>query len=120
MRRTRALMATVTTSLMLTGANTAADSLPLDFGQVAPTTADPWKTDAQVGQAADELFNWLKETKIESAKTVAEIEKHFTGLTSVMVNDALKRLVYESRIKRTGDGSKATPYKYYARSSSVD
>lgn|SRR5262245_42971701 len=120
MKRTKALMATVTTSLMLTGAHAAAEPLAQAPGQIAPTDPDPWKKDPQIGKAADQVLAWLKDTKIESAKTTEEIQRHFSGMAPATVGDALKRLFYENRIKRTGDGSKATPYKFYERESGVD
>jgi hypothetical protein len=130
MNRTKTLLATVTTSILLTSASSSTEALSSAIEQTVPTKADPWKTDPEVGNAAKDILAWLKETwnpescsadfmqSHRPSQTNDTIRKQFPRLKPTMVDDALRRLVYEKNIKTTGDGSEAKPYRYYDRNCS--
>lgn len=127
MNRTKTLMATVTTSLLLTSASST-EAVSSAFDQTVPAKADPWKTDPEVGKAAKDVLAWLKETwnpescsadwmqSHRPSQTNDTIRKQFPGLKPTMVDNALRRLVYEKTIKTSGDGSETKPYRYYDHS----
>ena len=41
--------------------------------------------------------------------------KQFPAMTPPLMEQALARLLYDGRLKRSGDGSAADPYRYYDR-----
>jgi hypothetical protein len=117
MTRTKKLMTTVTTSLLLTGAPPWPESPAALSGQTAAKKDEPWKTDPQVKKAAEQIEDWLDSTDSTSedhAKTKSEIVKQFPGLSPSLMDNALKRLmIYSKVLKQAGDGSEAHPYRYY-------
>jgi hypothetical protein len=118
MNRTKKLMTTVTTSLLLTGTVPGPALVSSAFGQTASQPEEKWKTDTAVGDAADQICGWLKDKSVADAKTVDEIRKQFPALGTPMVDNALLRLNYEQTCKRLGDGTKEKPYRYYGHSPS--
>ena len=120
MNRTKKLMATVTTSLLMTGAVPSPVFLSPAFGQAAPQPEEAWKTDPQVKKAAEQIMEWLDDVADKDAKTREEIQKQFPAFSGALLDNALKRLeLYEKGIKKLGDGTKDHPYRYYGRDVSV-
>lgn len=112
MNRTRKLMATITTSLFLT-TDLPPGSVSV-FGQTTPKEDDSWKTDKAVGEAAEQIFSWLKGTTSANPKTIDDIAKQFPKFSSSLIDNALKRLtIYERVIVQAGTGTKDDPYRYY-------
>ena len=108
MKRTKTLMATVTTSLLLTGVAPGAESLASVFAQTAPAEADAWKTDPQVGKAADDIFAWLKGTASDAVKTNDDAQKQFPGSPGKFrimtdLTGAFNRVVMETELDNLGD-----------------
>jgi hypothetical protein len=113
MNRTKRLMTAVTTSLLLTSAFPTNEALAGTQGQTATQPDESWKTDPQVQRSANTIFDWLQGTTLEQAKTQDDVLKKFPALGSDLVSKALKRLVWQGKIKRAGDASKSNPYKYF-------
>jgi hypothetical protein len=113
MNRTKKLMATISTSLFF-----ASEALPgprsAAFAQSAAQRDEAWKSDPEVGKAAEDILGWLQGTTIENAKTKSDIAQHFPKLSASLIDNALKRLtVYDRALIQTGYGTEAAPYRYY-------
>jgi len=109
MNRTRKLMTTVFASVLLNGA----EASPLaaaeeDQGQEANQST----TDQEVSDAADRIHNWLP-TDPSNAKSVDEIMLAFPQFKSALVEQAIKHLADDGRLKRLGTGTKDDPFRYY-------
>jgi hypothetical protein len=113
MNRTKKLMTAVTASLLLSSTISTIGAMVSTQAQTAPETDESWKTNPQVEKAAGTILDWLKGTTLSEAKTADEISKKFPDLGSTLVENALKRLIWQGDIKRTGDGSVDNPYKYF-------
>jgi hypothetical protein len=116
MNRTKRLMTAVTASLLLAGTLPASGALPCLQGQTTPAPDESWKTDPNVGRASNTIFEWLQGNSgtEDQAKTQDEILKKFPALDQGLVENALKRSQWEgSGIRRTGEGSKSSPYRYW-------
>jgi hypothetical protein len=113
MNRTKKLMTTVTTSLLLTGGVPGPSPLSSAFGQTVPKKDEAWKTDPEVGKAADQIGAWLKDKGILDAKSPDQIRKQFPDLSASMVDNAILLLRYQGRCLLRGDGTKVNPYTYY-------
>jgi hypothetical protein len=113
MNRTKKLMTTVTTSLLLTGTLPGPAVFSSAFGQTVTKPDETWMTDPEVGKAADQIFAWLENMTPPDAKSADAIRKQFPALSASMVDKALMRLDYEKRGGRLGDGTKEKPYLYY-------
>jgi hypothetical protein len=113
MTKTAKLMASITASLLSLGSATG--SATTMFSQQAQETNpdDSWKEDPAVRDNADSIMPWLKGTTQSQAKTVDEVAKQFPQLTHEQVQKALERLKFDGDVKRTGDGTKESPYRYY-------
>lgn len=111
MKKTRALMASITASMLLgTPVYAPAGSTPSQQQNSSqPSTS---KDDAKVVESADAIAKWLA-TDREQAKSAEEIQKNFPKLTNSDVQAALDYLIDNNRIRRTGDGTKDSPYRYY-------
>ena len=108
MSRTKKLMNAVASSLLITG--------------MLPTSAHPQprlpkqvhkSTDADVNKAADAIFERLKSTTYEQGRTRDQILQDFPEMGAVLVDKALKQLVYEDRIRKYGDGAPDSPVRYF-------
>ncbi|MEP7306433.1 MAG: hypothetical protein ABJA98_13025 [Acidobacteriota bacterium] len=122
MNHTRRLMTYVTTSMLMAGSHTGV--LAADAPNAAVSTQDSSrssqnrKTDPKVQQAANDIYEWLKDTPKDQARTSDEIAKNFPALEPGQLKDALS-LLSMGRLKTTGNGTKADPLRYFgARSSS--
>jgi hypothetical protein len=116
MNRTKRLMTAVTTSLLLTGTIPTNGALAARQDQTAPQPDESWKTDPQVQKAADTILYWLMGSTLEQAKTQDDVQKQFPAMTPDLVGKALKLLIYQGQIKRTGDGTKGNSYRYFEHS----
>ena len=113
MNKTAKLMASITASLLALGSATG--SATTMFSQQAQETNpnDSWKTDPAVRDNADSIMAWLGGTTLSEAKSMDDVAKQFPQFTQEQIQKALDRLRYEGQIKRTGDGTKDRPYRYY-------
>jgi hypothetical protein len=96
-------MRAVAASLALGGSVPAAPAPQTPAQNSSPQ--DAWKTDPEVGKAGTRVLEFL--TK-HSRQTEAAIQKNF-DMRPEMVNDALKRLVYDGKVSKEGTGN-ATVY----------
>jgi hypothetical protein len=108
MKRTRRLMAAVTTSLFFAG---AAPGTPP--AQTAPKQSERPKTDAEIKKAAGQIYDWLEGTSRTEAKTKDEIQQHFPAISPPLVESAIKYLRDEGGIRQLGEGTAASPFRYY-------
>ena len=109
MNRTSKLMTTVLASVLLNGAEPS----PLaateeDQGQEANQST----TDQEVSDAANRIHDWLP-TDPSKAKSVEEIILAFPQFKSGLVEEAIKYLIDDARLKRLGNGTKDEPFRYY-------
>ena len=117
MNKTAKLMASITASLLALG--NATGSATTMFSQQAQETKpdESWKTDPAVRENAGSIMAWLKGTTLSTAKSMDDVAKQFPQFTQEQIQKALDRLRYENQIKRSGDGSKDSPYGYYENTS---
>ena len=115
MKRPQSVMPAVTASLLLAGLlapgpapGQAPASRPAEEAREA-------KGDPAVLTAADAIHAWLEGTPAKQAKTRDDVVKQFPAMTPPLMEQALARLLYDGRLKRSGDGSAADPYRYYDR-----
>jgi hypothetical protein len=113
MNKTAKLMSSITASLLALGSATG--SATTMFNQEAQETKpdDSWKTDPAVRDNADSIMAWLEGTTSSTAKSMEDVAKQFPQFTQEQIQKALDRLRYEGQIKRSGDGTKDSPYRYY-------
>lgn len=111
MKKTRALMASITASMLLgTPVCAPAGSTPSEQQSTSqPSTS---KNDAKAVENADAIAKWLVVDR-EHAKSPEEIQKNFPEMTKSDVQAALDYLIDNNRVRRTGDGTKDSPYRYY-------
>lgn len=95
----RDLIAAMAASLLLPRAATA--------GQEA------WKTDPKVAQNAAPIEAWLKDKTVNSAATKEAIAAQFRNFGANDVDNALRLLLFEKKIYRSGTGARESPYVYY-------
>jgi hypothetical protein len=122
MKRTRRVMTYVTPSMVVAAppAWVLAAEAPraAASNQDASRSSQNQKTDPKVQQAANDIYEWLKDTPKDQAKTAEEIAKNFPALQPAQLQGALS-LLSMGRLKTTGNGTKADPTRYFgARSSS--
>ena len=122
MHRTRRLMTYVTTSVLMAGTQSLV--LTADAPNAAVSSQDASgpsqnpKTDPKVQQAANDIYEWLKDTPKDQAKTADEIAKKFPSIQPSQLQGALI-LLRQGRLTTTGNGTKTDPLRYFgARSSS--
>ena len=115
MFRTRDLITAIAASCLVTGASAHAQPVAQGAGKPGEvsTKADDWKTDPDVRKAADTIFGFLKDSRSADAKTLPQVREHFVDLSASMVEDGLRYLLYDGRIRRRGAGTKESPYLYY-------
>lgn len=113
---TRALMASITASMML-GTPSRAAAVSTFISQHRPT--QPTEDHPQTIASADveAIEKWLS-TDREKAKSLDEIQAQFHQLTKQQVKAAINYLIDENRVLRTGQGTTASPYRYYHRKAS--
>ena len=113
MNKTAKLMASITASLLTLGSATG--STTTTFSQQAQETNpdDSWKTDPAVRANADLIMAWLKGTTAAEAKSMDDVAKQFPQLTQEQIQKALDRLRHDGDVRRNGDGTKESPYRYY-------
>ena len=112
MNKTSKLMASITASLLALG-SAAGSPITIVSQQAQATPDESWKTDPAVGENADTVMAWLKGTTQSQAKTVDEVANQFSKLTGAQIEKALNRLRYECKVRRSGEGTKDSPYRYY-------
>jgi hypothetical protein len=119
MNRTRKLMGSVTASVLLMGVQDlgfSAQRISTVASNPPPTQPDEaWKKDPEVGRAAEAIFEKLENTNLTDAKSLNEILKQVPGVKPNLAEQALKRLIWEGRIKRSGQGTNTDPYRWYER-----
>jgi hypothetical protein len=113
MTKTAKLMASITASFLSLGSATG--SATTMFSQQAQETTpnDSGKTDQAVRDNADSIMTWLEGTTLSTAKSMDEVAKQFPQFTQEQIQKALDGLRHEGKIKRSGDGTKDSPYRYY-------
>ena len=116
MNRTKRLMTAVTTSILLAGTAPMLGAQAPAQQQGAPQQDESWKTDQRVQDAAVTISAALHGKAAAEAMTQEDIAKQFPALSSALIGDALKLLVYQAEVKRMGDGSKDNPFKYFEMS----
>ena len=109
MKKTRALLASVMAPLAL--------GIPAAriFSASSPTPTvrqSASEDDAHVKNDAKAIEQWLS-TERKNAKSVEEIQQNFSQMTGKQVQAALDYLIDENRLRKTGEGSKDNPYRYY-------
>lgn len=116
MNRTKRLMTAVTTSILLAGTAPMYGAYVPARQQEAPPQDESWKTDQRVQDAANTISPALHGKAAAQAMTQEDIAKLFPTLSSALIGNALKLLVWQAEIKRMGDGSKDNPFKYFEMS----
>jgi hypothetical protein len=111
MKNTRALMASITASMFL-GTPVYAPAGSARLPQQNASQPGTSKDDLKVGENAAAIEQWLN-TNREQAKSAEDIQKNFPTMTKSDVQAALDYLADENRIRRTGNGTKDSPYRYY-------
>jgi len=109
MKRTSMLMTSVAASLMLGGTVKP----PQAAAQATPTQEEDFKTSPRVRQAADSILFSLFGKDSLTALSAKEIRALHPTLQPHLVDLALKRLVYEGRVKRRGEEGVDSLYRYY-------
>ena len=110
MNRTRKLLIGVTASALLTGAtgeiNQAASAVPT----VTQTQPDP-----AVDDAVSVIQELLYRVSEQDALTLDELRAKRPDLKRDIAEKAIKILLDGGSIRRTGDGTRYKPYRYYDR-----
>jgi len=122
MNRTSKLMTAVTTSLLLTGPLPGTSATPSASAIREESQSDEsWKSDPQVQEAANTIVAWLSDTRceynddqIDKSKTKAQsqIAQQFPQFSSGLLQNALQYAQWENWVKRIGDGSTGSPFRY--------
>lgn len=116
MKRTRKLMTSITTSLLVTGihgvgSTSAAQSPPTQ----RPAARSPHRNSAS--RAADEVYEKLKHVPESEAKTIDDIARDLPNLSRESLQRAIDQATDEERLEIIGHGTTADPYRYYGHSS---
>ena len=53
------------------------------------------------------------DVSLSKALSLAELRKLLPDLDEATIQAGLDRLIYEVRVKKTGEGTKTSPFKYY-------
>jgi hypothetical protein len=119
MKNTKKIMAGVVASMMLpwpiSGA-AATRTIACTDPQENTQADEKWKSDPEVLKNADAIFGQaLEGVHGSNAKTLQEIANQFPKLSQSQVEQALKRLIYDGRVHRQGDGSQDKPFRYTQR-----
>jgi hypothetical protein len=115
MKRPRNVITGVTASLLLAGLLPPGPVL----GQAPATPPAEEKRSVKVSPevlaAAEEIHAWLRGTTADQPKTRGDAAKQFTAMQPIVIDQALAKLRNEGKINRAGDGTAASPYRYYEK-----
>lgn len=111
------VLSSFATSLLLAGQPMSAipfqDEKSATQKQSSSDSEESWKTDPQVEQAANSVYEKLRNLSVGGAKPVNGILMELPDMKAPMAELALKRLIWKGVVWRIGEGTKESPYGYY-------
>src|ERR1700687_6412609 len=120
MDRTKKLLRSVTASALLAGSNpNTLDARAMRRienvrhrldGSYSPQTPD------QVAQASQIISNLLSSVQEENAMSLNELLERRPDLERGAAEKAIRGLLKQGKIRKTGEGTKNKPFRYYDRS----
>jgi hypothetical protein len=109
MNKTKQLMAAITASLFVAGPVSGLGMPTASFQQETKQPDESKKSDPGLQKNCDDIERWLR----TQSRTVDEVARQFPNMTHPQVEEALENLRQDDRIRRSGLGTKDSPYQYY-------
>ena len=116
MDKTSALMAGVTAAMLLASPGPSISQTGQSSGADEKAAPAPDRTGASdVEEVGDRISLLLARTPSDSAKTLDELLARLPGTPRDIAEQAIDGLMAEDVIHRIGDGTPASPYRYWSQ-----
>lgn len=122
MDRTRRLLMSVTASALLAGGGGTTPGLPEARAATTDDRLEPYYNpqgeQAKITEVSQIISSLLAGVQEENAMSLNELIERRPDLNRRIAGKAIEVLLRQGRIKKTGDGTKDKPFRYYDQSRS--